>query len=454
MRIWLAVLVGCAAAPPVPPVAPPDPNGLVREMAARYHTLVTYADRGKVTIEVTSAGKTQTESHVFATSYVRNDRLHFAFDQIGSLDDSFDLWSNGVHTYAKAHSLDHIVDFEKQPALALTALAEASHGVTRRAVWNLEHVAIVPDALVVAAGDARTWHLTGKDDELFIDRRTMLLSRVVEHHHFAPTPSRPVAADLTVTIDYEPRPNGKIGEAALRPPELTLPIESMFPPAWLGILPDGTTSRVAEVVPGGPAEKAGLRSGDEITSIDGHPISTSKEVVATSHAMKPQQTAMIVVKRGATNVPIAVVAEARPSADQLQAGLVGHPAPAFSLPALAGGPPIELAAGSATVLDFWATWCGPCAILSPHLAEMAKRFPSLRVIGISDEDPSDVGAYLVRHAMTYPIAIDAGDKATRSYLVQGLPSVFVIDKAGVVRYAAVGVPDFTELDAAVAKAIR
>ena len=75
------------------------------------------------------------------------------------------------------------------------------------------------------------------------------------------------------------------------------------------------------------------------------------------------------------------------------------------------------------------------------------------MIGISDEDKDTIAAYLVKHKMTYPIAVDADNKATRAYLVQGLPSVFVIDKAGVIRYAAVGVPDFKELDAAISKAL-
>src|ERR1700742_2534286 len=121
MRRWIAVAVACAGCAPGPaaPAASPDPNGLLREMADRYHTLLTYSDRGKVTITVTSGGKTDTEYHVFATAYARHDRLHLPFDEIGAQSETFDLWSNGVHTYAKAPSLDHIVDFENQPASAL-----------------------------------------------------------------------------------------------------------------------------------------------------------------------------------------------------------------------------------------------------------------------------------------------------------------------------------------------
>ncbi|HEY6039439.1 MAG TPA: redoxin domain-containing protein [Kofleriaceae bacterium] len=459
MRCWIVLAFACAACASTPgapatPVAKLDPTGLVREMASRYHRLGSYADRGKVTVTVTSAGQTQSEAHAFATAYVRDGRMHFAFDPTAGSAESFELWSDGKHTYVKAPALDHITDFESQAAAALGGLAEASHGVTRRALWNLDHPPLLHGALAFADATDRAWHLVNQDEELFIDRRSLLLTKVIEHHHFAPTAARPVAADLTVTIDYEPTPNPQLADAALAPPALTLPIESMFPPAWLGIMPDGATSKVASVVAGGPAEKAGLQPGDEITAIDGHPITTSKEVVAASHAMKPQHAAKLEVKRGGATVPITVVAEPRPNADQLQAGLVGRPAPALSVAPLAGGAALELAPGRVTVLDFWATWCGPCTILSPHLDDLSRAHPELRVVGISDEDKDTVAAFLVTHKMTYPVALDADNKATRAYLVQGLPSVFVIDKAGVIRYAAVGVPDFKELDAAIASAAR
>src|SRR5512141_3041903 len=134
--------------------------------------------------------------------------------------------------------------------------------------------------------------------------------------------------------------------------------------------------------------------------------------------MKPQQAAKLEVRRGGATVPITVIAAPRPSAGRLQAGPVGRPAPAISVAPLAGGAALELAAGRVTVFDFWATWCGPCTIMSPHLDELLRAHPELRVVGISDEDKDTVAAFLVTHKMTYPIALDADNKATRAYLVQ------------------------------------
>ena len=78
----------------------------------------------------------------------------------------------------------------------------------------------------------------------------------------------------------------------------------------------------------------------------------------------------------------------------------------------------------------------------------------LRVIGISDESPGDVSAFLANHKVSYALALDPQNATNAAYLIQGLPTIFVIDKAGLVQFTAVGVPDFEQLDAVVSRLMK
>ncbi len=463
LRVAFVLLVGCGTPAPLVP-ASNDPSVLYRQAVARYQGLKTYADRGEVTVELTKGGKAEKEHYEFATAFVRDGRTHFTLRAPGKPAAEYELWTGtDNHTYVAVAELDHILDYAQATVKALGEAEGVTDGVTTQPLAYLLGVQDVPTGLVLAKTTDKAWTLTGKDRdgdpiELVIDRSTGFLTQVVRGRHFAPTEARPIAVELAITMRFIPVANQTIAEAALQPPKVTLPIEPDGPPAWIGVMTEDSPPRVSRVVKDAPADKAGVKVGDEVVSIDGHPTATSKEVVANAHKLRPQQKAPIIVRRGGTTVPLTVTAEARPDAATVQTSMIGKPAPAFSLPALGGGPAVELASqlGHVVVVEFWATWCKPCAITTPHLDTLSTRLggEGLRVIGISDEDASDVATFLAHHKVSYALALDAGDATNGAYLIQGLPTIFVIDKAGVVQFTAVGVPDFGELDAVITRLMK
>jgi peroxiredoxin len=149
---------------------------------------------------------------------------------------------------------------------------------------------------------------------------------------------------------------------------------------------------------------------------------------------------------------VSAAAAASTKSAALQSALQDKPAPAFSLPTVSG-PPVRLSqlAGHVVVIEFWATWCGPCEMSTEHLDELHRKHAGVCVLGISQESAADVRQYVAEHKTAYKLAVDPDGSVTHAYQVPALPTVVIIDKAGIVRYASVGLPDFAALEAAVTK---
>lgn len=110
------------------------------------------------------------------------------------------------------------------------------------------------------------------------------------------------------------------------------------------------------------------------------------------------------------------------------------PAPDFQVATLNGEEfSLEGHQGNVIIVNFWATWCGPCIIEIPDLQQLHETYADrgLAVIGVSVEDGDEnlVRDFMAEYGMTYPVAISM-DLTEQFGGVYGLPTTFVIDKNG------------------------
>jgi thiol-disulfide isomerase/thioredoxin len=127
-------------------------------------------------------------------------------------------------------------------------------------------------------------------------------------------------------------------------------------------------------------------------------------------------------------------------------GDASHPAaPPFSLTDITGQP-LKLTdfRGKVVVLDFWATWCGPCRIEIPGFIELQKRYGTqgFSMIGISmDDSPEPVVDFYKELQMNYPVAVGNGRMGELYGGIPGLPTTFLIGRDGRVYAKHVGATD-------------
>jgi thiol-disulfide isomerase/thioredoxin len=114
------------------------------------------------------------------------------------------------------------------------------------------------------------------------------------------------------------------------------------------------------------------------------------------------------------------------------------PAPDFALPAL-GGDQVTLSQykGQVVMINFWATWCGPCRQEMPLLEGIYKKYKPMgfTMIGVNVEpDPKAAEEWLARHSpVSFPVAFDTDSKVSKMYKVNGMPNSVIIDRKGNVR---------------------
>jgi peroxiredoxin len=122
--------------------------------------------------------------------------------------------------------------------------------------------------------------------------------------------------------------------------------------------------------------------------------------------------------------------------------LVGAEAPDFTLDGM-DGKPVTLSdlKGSVVVLDFWATWCGPCVVAMPHLDKVYQdlKGDGLKVYAVNlREGPEKVKDFMETKGLSLPVLYDKEGEVAKQYGVQGIPTQVVVGKDGTVKKVIVG----------------
>jgi thiol-disulfide isomerase/thioredoxin len=113
-------------------------------------------------------------------------------------------------------------------------------------------------------------------------------------------------------------------------------------------------------------------------------------------------------------------------------------APSFTLPSRSGDiVSLEQLQGQVVMINFWASWCGPCREEMPLLDQMYKRYSPLgfTLLGINVEANSkDAEKMLAKVPVSFPVLFDTENKVSKLYDVNAMPSTVFIDRKGNVRY--------------------
>ena len=129
--------------------------------------------------------------------------------------------------------------------------------------------------------------------------------------------------------------------------------------------------------------------------------------------------------------------------------LVGQKAPDFAITPMneKGRVALSKYSGKVAIVDFWATWCEPCKKSFPKLQELYVKYKAsgLEMVAVSEDDENNgIKDFAETYGAKFPVGWDDGKSIAGKWQIPNMPSTFIVDKSGIVRFVHLGYRDGEE----------
>ncbi|MBI3562782.1 MAG: TlpA family protein disulfide reductase [Gammaproteobacteria bacterium] len=122
----------------------------------------------------------------------------------------------------------------------------------------------------------------------------------------------------------------------------------------------------------------------------------------------------------------------------VQAAPAGQPAPDFALPNIDGkNIRLKELRGQVVLINYWASWCGPCRQEMPLLNDIYKKYNKLGfvILGVNvEQDSNKAKGYLRDVPVSFPILYDMQNQLSKLYNINAMPTTVIVDRSGMIRY--------------------
>lgn len=213
--------------------------------------------------------------------------------------------------------------------------------------------------------------------------------------------------------------------------------------AWMGVSiedkPEGVL--VNRAIPGTPAEKAGLKPGDLIKKMDSVSVKDRKQLIEYVQSKGVGNEVTVEIERDKKLLKLTMKLEAKPGEmEVVQRQLIGKTLPDFKLENLSAkssftNKDIE---NKVTVIEFWATWCGPCKVSHKRLSEFVGENSSVKVIAVSNEESDLISDYINKNSHKFTTLRDSSGDFVKFFMVYAIPMTVIADRQGVIQFVSFG----------------